>query len=585
MKPIKKLNKAWERWLNTKKMRTKVLGLFVFCVLLPLLLTDGIVMYSLIKSDNAEREYDDKNMVNSIRYLMSDIVSYSENISMGIYMNRQVNRFLIKEYEDAYDFYLAYYDLLEDSFFESLTGFENTKITLYADNDTLVEGGHVLKTRDIADEQWYQELMMSESPIKFFWTYEKTSGQDLHPKRKIYYLMRLDYSDKQCDKIVKIELDYSTIVRKLVNLSYDNTVYICQNGRIIMSNDGTHNNLLEDYSMFNDYRNVSYRESFKFYGEEYQIIIMKDENPFISYFEKNGLYLIILLFANIILPLVFIMSFNRTIVGRIAKLENAFSGIGKDELTKIEYVEGTDEIGQLMENYNVMADRINELIQTVYKGKLTEQESNIARKNAELQALHSQINPHFLFNALESIRMHSILRKEDETAEMVEKLALMERQMVDWGKDQIEIAREMKFVDAYLGLQKYRFGDRLMYDLQVDKECERLMIPKLTIVTFVENACVHGIESKSTQGWIFVRIYKDFDSYVIEVEDTGGGIGEEELGRLRKQIENLSIEDLKNKKHIGVLNAILRVKMIYDNKVRITIDSEEGVGTLVQLRI
>ena len=88
---------------------------------------------------------------------------------------------------------------------------------------------------------------------------------------------------------------------------------------------------------------------------------------------------------------------------------------------------------------------------------------DIARQNAELLALYSQINPHFLFNALESIRMRSILKDEHETADMVEKLAIMERQNVDWSTDTNTVKRELDFVEAYLSLQKYRFGDRLSY--------------------------------------------------------------------------------------------------------------------------
>lgn len=107
-----------------------------------------------------------------------------------------------------------------------------------------------------------------------------------------------------------------------------------------------------------------------------------------------------------------------------------------------------------------MAARTNELIQTVYKNKLVEQEMLVSRKNAELLALHSQINPHFLFNALESIRMHSILKNENETADMVEKLAVMQRQYVEWGEDSVTIEQEVEFVKAYLALQKYRFGER-----------------------------------------------------------------------------------------------------------------------------
>lgn len=151
-------------------------------------------------------------------------------------------------------------------------------------------------------------------------------------------------------------------------------------------------------------------------------------------------------------------------------------------------------------NYNRMVRRVNSLIQTIYIAKMKEQEMLVARQNAELLALHSQINPHFLFNALESIRMHSILKNEYETAEMVERLALLQRQYLEWGNDFVKIKVEMEFVEAYLDLQKYRFGDRLNYELDIDENCENCRIPKLTVVTFVENACVHGIESKSKPG-------------------------------------------------------------------------------------
>ena len=79
----------------------------------------------------------------------------------------------------------------------------------------------------------------------------------------------------------------------------------------------------------------------------------------------------------------------------------------------------------------------------------------------------------------------------------------MQRQYVEWGNDSVEIRREMEFVRAYLGLQKYRFGERLSYSLEVEEDCLDIKIPKMTVVTFVENACVHGIEAKTAPGWIF----------------------------------------------------------------------------------
>ena len=276
---------------------------------------------------------------------------------------------------------------------------------------------------------------------------------------------------------------------------------------------------------------------------------------------------------------------NHSFTARIGELSAVFDRVDDDKLVEIWNVRGADEIGGLMRNYNKMVQRMNSLIQIMYKNKIKEQEMIVARQNAELLALHSQINPHFLFNALESIRMHSIIKQEYETADMVSKLAVMTRQNVDWGEELVEIRREMEFVEAYLGLQKYRFGDRLSYQLDVAEDCRELRLPKLTVVTFVENACVHGIESKTTPGWIFVRISRDEEELCIEVEDTGDGMDEQTVKILNEKLQNPSIEQLKDKSRVGMLNASLRIKMLTSGNYRISIESEQGVGTMIQLRL
>ncbi len=325
-----------------------------------------------------------------------------------------------------------------------------------------------------------------------------------------------------------------------------------------------------------------------------QIYILEPETNILKTIWENLPLIALLIFSNAILPWLLMKELNRSLTMRIEQLSQVFDKVEDEELSQIDTISGSDEIGRLMENYNRMAARTNELIQTVYKDRIREQEMDIARQNAELLALHSQINPHFLFNALESIRMHCILRNEHEIAQMVEKLAIMERQNVDWATDTVEIGKEMEFVEAYLGLQKYRFGDRLSYELEVEASCESINIPKLTVVTFVENACIHGIESKTTQGWIFVRIYKEktapsdggvCEELCIEVEDTGSGMEKEEQQRLLETMQNAKIERLKEKGRVGMLNACLRLKMVTDNQVKFALDTEKGIGTMVQIRI
>ena len=243
----------------------------------------------------------------------------------------------------------------------------------------------------------------------------------------------------------------------------------------------------------------------------------------------------------------------------------------------VETISGTDEISQLMQHYNSMANRMNHLIETVYESRLKQQESEIARQDAdiarqkaELLALHSQINPHFLFNVLENIRMRSILKHEDETAEMIEQLSLIERQYVEWGTDIVSLGAEIGFVESYLKLQKYRFGDRLRYSIEMEDDCREYQIPKLSLVTFTENSCVHGIEGKASQSWIFVRVYKDKNNLHLEVQE---------------RMEEANIEMLKEIGRVGVINACVRLKMYTGDHVKFHIESERGVGTEVSVVI
>ena len=156
---------------------------------------------------------------------------------------------------------------------------------------------------------------------------------------------------------------------------------------------------------------------------------------------------------------------------------------------------------------------------------------------------------------------------------------------MDWGNDSVRIEQELEFVKAYLSLQKYRFGDRLNYSLEVEDDCMRLQIPKLTAVTFVENACVHGIESKASPGWIFVRIYQKKEELWIEIEDTGSGMEETQIHKIEEDMQNVDIEMLKNKKSVGLLNACLRLKMCSENTAQFSLEGEEGAGTWVTIRI
>ena len=168
---------------------------------------------------------------------------------------------------------------------------------------------------------------------------------------------------------------------------------------------------------------------------------------------------------------------------------------------------------------------------------------------------------------------------------MVEKLAIIQRQNVEWNEDSVRISDEIRFVEAYLELQKYRFGNKLMYEISVDEECENVRLPKITLVTFVENACIHGMENKTSSCYIFVRVTREPGELVLEVEDTGTGIPDDEYQKLVEDIENVSMSTIEDRKSIGILNAALRLKMFTSGRVKFEIESERGVGTIITIRV
>lgn len=572
-----------EKGLNRLKLREKIIGLFIFCVIIPLVCIDGIIIYQLMMDEKAENRYVAENMAESVVGYFSDTLKSCQSIATSVNQNYRIGEILGTSYSSTFDYYDQYHKMTENYFFQTLVHFDNMKVKLYTSNDTVVSGGYVGRIDSIKDTQWYKKFKDSDAGYIFECEFDNEKKYT-ESKRRIYYIAKLNFHNNEYENFIRIDMDYASVARTIENMGHAKKIYVCSDDTIWFSNTGG-NDLGNPYSVVDKSDKIAYSKPVNNIGNISKILVFEDENKMLDYLYSHWLLIVIVLFISIVLPIFVLYEIDYSIVHRIQRLDGVFGKRINDELVKLDDPEGSDELGNLMFSYNKMVDEVNRLIQIVYKDKLREQEVNLARKNAELLALHSQINPHFMFNALESIRMHSVIKGEDETAEMVEKLAVMERQYVDWGSDMITISQEMSSVKAYLGLQKYRFGDRLMYELNVEDEVYELKVPKLTIVTFVENACVHGMESKTSECWVFVRIYREDDFVIIEVEDTGNGMDDGKVLQIREKAKTIEIDDIKNMSHVGMMNAILRLKMTMGDNYSFDIDSEEGIGTMIQIKI
>ena len=582
---MKRLIVRLEHIMNDFNLKKKLHILYIYCMLIPLIITDSVILFIVVQSERVEQRHVMENDASAVIYNLSREVENAAMKAKNIYMNGYIEEFLNRQYETPLDYVTGHQEFMKNSLFETSMGTDNTVVTIYADNDTIINGGHFIRLSDVRETEWHRYLQEAGNNSVLYFYYDQWKSPAVQPRRSVLFIRKLNFSGQDsCEKIVTIEMDYSSLVRNLDNMNYESEIYICKDNKILLSNNG-YNQPGWPFSEWKENIQPDYQKEYSAYGEHLQIAICKRSRGIRAQIWNHMPLIVFLVLINTVMPWILMRLINRSFTARVEELSKAFDHVDADHLQEISYVRGKDEIGSLMLNYNHMASRLNDLIQTVYKDRLREQEMDIARQNAELLALQSQVNPHFLFNALESIRMHSILKKEYETADMVGKLAVMERQNVDWSTDFVRMKKELEFVEAYLGLQKYRFGDRLSYELEIEPECEDIQIPRLTFVTFVENACVHGIESKTASCWIFVRVYRKHEDIWIEVEDTGSGMDEDKVAEIKEKMCNASIEKLREKGRVGIINACLRLKMITDNKVCFHIESEVGIGTTIQIRI
>lgn len=245
-------------------------------------------------------------------------------------------------------------------------------------------------------------------------------------------------------------------------------------------------------------------------------------------------------------------------------------------------VEGKDEIAYLSRHFNKMVEKTNELINERYKMKIVE-------KNAVLKALEAEINPHFLYNALQAISTKALKNNNDDIVEMVDNLALTLRYCIS-GRDVVQAKEELRHIERYLALQKARFGSRMQVVYEWDESLMELRIPKLSVQTLVENCIKHALEKVSSTVTIRIEAHVTAAHSVISVLDDGPGISEERMGQVMSSLQ-IQWEDRSPgadgeevHESIGLKNLNTRLKLLYGEEAGLVIHSSEH-GTQMDMRL
>ncbi|WP_201006160.1 cache domain-containing sensor histidine kinase [Paenibacillus glycanilyticus] len=238
----------------------------------------------------------------------------------------------------------------------------------------------------------------------------------------------------------------------------------------------------------------------------------------------------------------------------------------------------SDELGQVVFSFNVMVKTIKQLIEEKY-------EEVLARQEAEFRYLQSQMNPHFMFNTLQTINGMAIVNEVPEISAASSNLARMLRYNIDMKQRTVTIREELENAVCYLQIQKIRFREYLDYELSVDEDIYDCTIIKLILQPILENAIVHGIEPKGDNGSIRLSGSRMEEAVRIQVFDNGAGMSEEQLDRLMRGIrEDSELSDADEKKRhnrVGLRNIHKRIQIIYGPEYGITVESSKGEWTRV----
>lgn len=264
---------------------------------------------------------------------------------------------------------------------------------------------------------------------------------------------------------------------------------------------------------------------------------------------------------------------SHSITQPIYALCDRAEAIGRGDLTVHEPVQAEDDTLQTLgDSIEQMAAHLGEQME------LIRQEQDKLR-TMELALLQSQINPHFLYNTLDTIIWLVETGKNDQAVEMVTSLSNFFRSSLSKGRDIITLREEEVHVRSYLEIQQVRYKDILQYDIQVQPELHDCVIPKLTLQPLVENALYHGIKLTRRQGIITVDARREDDFVCICVKDNGAGMPPERLRQLQD-----SLDSEEEQIGFGVRTVYRRLKLLFGDACRMTIDSAPDQGTTITLR-
>ena len=593
----------WKQRINNLSIKKKII-VYCYLVITPILLFISAAMF-LTNHSKMSKEQDMRGMIR-VQNLENSLEELNQNVSeMATYICINSDIINILKADNAEELNKNTQLWLDDApmrFIEDTLAIKGyiKALGIYPENGVhpylrcLDSSSHTSSLEKIKKTQMYQEAIRKKG--KKCWTTIEKSSSEVYwanqSKKIVLYREIYDLSKEKALGFLVIGADgskYLDICESALESETEGILVMNAEGKTLLS-CGVVDSEAEDYfTQVLDIENMRANRT--------QILEYKNNIVYFQGSENSGqkvclfipvsditnqligiAYTPILMLFGVLIGLFPVLSLVSNIVTRpLKKVNQAMVEFRKGDFQQYVEVETSDEVGEVAICFNQMVTDIKQLIDENYVMELRKKES-------ELTALQAQINPHFLYNTLDSLYWQAQEANNEEIAENILALSNLFRQVLGEGKSVTTVWQEVNLVKQYLKIQKMRFTKRLEYKIDIEEEIGNEIIPKLILQPFVENAVVHGFENVDTPCSIYVGGKRIPQGIEFVIEDTGIGMNEEQV----KEILNTDDGERYKGHRIGryaIKNVKERLTLMYHERFEMMVDSAPGKGTKITLQI
>lgn len=471
-----------------------------------------------------------------------------------------------------------------------------SSLAIYTNNPLVNTNSHIIHTTDYSEQDWYQNLPKNKS--QGWVLIHKQNSVFQYDYYELCLIRRMGVISNKYSAYLVLCIDNNYLANRLeqtdseiIAALEDTTICYASNTSYISKEM----NMPEDFNggyysytgpkTYNDKKVLvdivtfqTYQTNDKFY------IAVSDASAYPSIERTIFMYIVILLIASII-PAIVITKYSSYFSNRVTTLRLAMHQASKEDYSIIERFPGDDELAETFIDLMTTIKKIQKKEALYYESKINEQQLINKQQQMEYHMLASQINPHFLYNTLETIRMQAISYNCPDVATSIKLLGKsMHYVLENTGTSTTTLQKELDYTKTYLAIQKLRFGDRVNAEFNIPESCDldSITILPLLLQPIVENAISHGLEDIYGTGHIVISIRIQEEQLQITVSDDGIGMDETTLQQVREQMKNHASNDAQS---IGLYNINQRIKLFYGDDYSLQIESEFKKGTTVILNL